>query len=114
MPIIEAAAQGIATLSPEAMIIATNAANSASDMAKLAAMGVLICIFMILILGVITIVVAVNFWQLKYHTNSIMEALLKLTGDEALAKGIAQGRQAFKAEQEHKSGQPSARRSKVD
>lgn len=98
--IAEAAAQSLNTLSPEAMIVLTNAANSANDMAKVAAMGILICIFMILILGIITVVLAVNFWQLKHHTNSIMDALVKLTGEKALAKGIAQGRKDLEAEQE--------------
>ena len=103
MATIGIASQGLNTLSPEAMILATNAANSANDMAKLAAMAALISIFMILILGIIMIVVAVNFWQLKYHTNSIMDSLLKITGDEALAKGIMQGRRDFKAEEEQKA-----------
>ena len=98
--VVEAAAPSSSPVNPEAMTILVNAVTAAQYSAQISAVLSVVTLISVLILGMTIAWLAYNFVGLKHQTNSIMDALLKVTKDEALARGVKQGRAEMKEEEE--------------
>lgn len=89
-------------LGPEAVAILVNAVTTAQYSAYVAAVVSVVTLIILLLLGAVIAWMVYKFANLEHQTNSLMDALIKSTGAEALARGIKEGRQSQQEENENR------------
>lgn len=80
------------TLNPEALISAANAANAARDHALMAIVVAIFAVCILLIVGAITMFIAMRVNTLTHQTNSLVDRLLISTEQRSRAEGEISGR----------------------